>query len=343
MNYNIEDLNPDFRKLTDLLFLSDRMDLDLSNYKNLLKSNQNHYNYFWRVFYNSSKVFWNSDFWNNRLSFLFSLDLKNLKKDISYNFRNKLLNEIKFNKKINIKTNTRLIQFVEFCNIKKKNNLSLYSTKQFLVKNCLYLKRENIFDFIINFVPSVFSSFDEFLEELLKLDYKSYYNLNVVLYLYKKSKSFNTNIFVSMFKSLISKKQSVRNRRDIIYKLLENNEILCIIKDNMNDDLKLKLKKLIDNSSFQEFNYNHLKNIKILISLNKEFADIVIYKYIDTIYARHIFNRKSNSDKLIALINLIPEASAKKVLSYIASKNKMNDIKYVVQKYPKLSSLLAFI
>ena len=35
-----ENLNPKFRNLTDLLFYSDRMDLDLSEYKFLYKENR---------------------------------------------------------------------------------------------------------------------------------------------------------------------------------------------------------------------------------------------------------------------------------------------------------------
>src|SRR5882724_4870297 len=59
MSLNLNEINPKFRQLTDLLLFSDQMDLDLSEYKFLLRSNQTaHYPYFWDRFQKASEIFW---------------------------------------------------------------------------------------------------------------------------------------------------------------------------------------------------------------------------------------------------------------------------------------------
>ena len=81
----LENINPKFRTLVDLLFFSNRMNLDLSDFKSFMKDNHdNHVEYLWDRFQKASQIFWEDglSFWLHRLTFILNLNEKSLTKDV---------------------------------------------------------------------------------------------------------------------------------------------------------------------------------------------------------------------------------------------------------------------
>src|SRR5574339_339490 len=134
MTPSLGKINPKFRNLTDLLFFSDRMDLDLSEYKSLLRENHaEHREYLWSRFQKSSEIFWEqgSQFWNHRLEFLFSLGESSLSADVSTFIEKRMFNLVKMKSTIDIKHDIELQQFYEYCEIKTKRKESLQTVKDY--------------------------------------------------------------------------------------------------------------------------------------------------------------------------------------------------------------------
>ncbi len=88
--FDLDKVDPEFRILADKLFFTDRMDLDLSNFKTLFESNEIHYRYLWDRFTRGVEIFWDESFWINRLDSLLSLESKRLETEIGNYLLNRL-------------------------------------------------------------------------------------------------------------------------------------------------------------------------------------------------------------------------------------------------------------
>ena len=85
MAINNEKISHKFRQLTDLFFYTERKDLDLAEFRELLnRCDSNSSNYFITRFEKATNITWNDvkDYWLHRFLFIVSLEnRKNLFKD----------------------------------------------------------------------------------------------------------------------------------------------------------------------------------------------------------------------------------------------------------------------
>src|SRR5678815_3683561 len=120
MMIQLDKVNPKFRQLTDLLFFSDRMDLDLSEFKQLLKENHDpHFDYLWDRFKKGTEIFWENgeQFWFDRLSFLLSLNEKTLAKYVEDYLQKRMFSTVRAKFSIDIKYDNEYLQFLQFCKV----------------------------------------------------------------------------------------------------------------------------------------------------------------------------------------------------------------------------------
>ena len=133
----LDKINTKFRHLVDLLLFSDRMDLDLGEFSDLLYLNYpSHANYLHDRFRKACDIFWedNKTFWHNRLTFLLSLNNKPISKEIERYVEQRMFAFVKNKRKININYDLEYIQFVCLCDVKYERKESLLSVKNYLTE-----------------------------------------------------------------------------------------------------------------------------------------------------------------------------------------------------------------
>lgn len=335
-------LNPQFRQLTDLLFYSDRMDLDLSNFSFLLQENIEHnLEYLWDRFEKSSQIFWENgkDFWNNRLSFLFNLELPKLNLKISNFLEQKIMNYIHYNNNINIKYSIELQQFIEYCNIKNKRNEPLISFKEFLIKAPDYISCNKLLHIIEYFIPCIFSSVQDYIDNICihsprNFDFLKQFELNGVI--------INKTSLAKIAKELLYERSFNDKNRRSFFSLLKDRDIFNYLKNNYQINHKDRLLSLLQTCHYSEFENSHFINIKNILELDPTIADQVAAIYANKVYVRTSVHKKANVDKLIRLLNKFPIISKKSILRFLSS-NKKSDIKYLQTAFPELKKWTSFI
>jgi len=100
---------------------------------------------------------------------------------------------------------------------------------------------------------------------------------------------------------------------------------------------------LIKDFNFRELESDHLKNFKNLIKIDSSLAEELTIQYANSLYLRIGTHKRANIDRLIRLAKTISEVSAKKILAYLSTNNKVNDIKYLLSSFPELNILAAFV
>ena len=131
----LENIDPKFRNLTDLLFFSDRMDLDLSNYNNLLSLNKkDNIDYLWKNFLRATDIFYENgvSFWKNRLKLIYSLNCKSLTSDVDNYISKRVVHLFKTKKLINKIYDIELQQYLAMCEIGIENGDNKNSYKEYL-------------------------------------------------------------------------------------------------------------------------------------------------------------------------------------------------------------------
>lgn len=344
---DLNKINPKFRILTDLLFFSDRSDLDLSEFKSLLKSNYNvHYNYFWNRLQKSSEIFWGPEFWNNRINFLLSLNDRNFSKKIEKYLENRMWNLIKFKSKLSIKHDIEYIQFLEYCKIRKFKNKSFHKIKEYLIKLPSYVNFKKLIELIESFVPTVFNSFGEYVELLYKsITFTgSHFSIKFLIFAKNNNVNFDYSFLVGLFFSLLKNKKTLKvyKNRSIILEILNDAAIRQQIKKIYKPNHKDLLLKIIKYYSHLDLGEPFFKNIKNLIDLDESLSEPLLDIYASQLFYRFTAHKKANVDKLAKLIKFVPQINARKVLSWLSVNNKNTDIKYFFTIYPELKKLAVF-
>lgn len=346
MTIQLDKINPKFRQLVDLLLFSDRFDLDLSEFKPLLKSNYDfHLEYLQNRFSKSSEIFWENglDFWHNRLSFLLSLHDKSITKYLEDNLQNRMTTIVKFRPSIDVKYDIEFIQFLALCQIKhaKKENLS--NVKTFLVDLPSHLNTEKLIYVIKCFIPIVFTDFSEYTEAISKKITSSTRNFDLLLALEKQGVQFDRTPVVNLARDIIvERSHNDKNCRAFLY-LINDSDIRSQLKSIYNSGYKTKLLHLLEACDYKMIEEYHLRNVKNIVDLDPTIADELAIIYADKLYARYTGHKKANADRLIRILKEVNQISCKKVLAYLSANNKMSDIKYVLSAFPELRKLAAFV
>lgn len=342
----LDKVNSKFREQVDLLFFSDRMDLDLSNFKSLLKENYDaHFTYVWDRFKKSSEIAWEigSEFWNNRLSFLFSLNEKTISKYIEEYLEKRMFALIRSKHELNIKYDIEYLQFLELCKIKHYKKETLLSVKNYLTEMPAYIKLDKLINIVNAFIPYVFSDIDEFTQILIKKIIVSSRNFDLLMELESQGVKFNKKPIVQLAKDILNEKKATIKHRRAFFTLINNQYILFNLKKEYSSYHKENLIYLIESCDYEIIEEFHLRNIINVIKLDPTITDDVATIYADKLYARNAGHKRSNADRLIKLLKRVPEISPKRILVYLSSNNKMSDIKYILESFPELKKLSAFV
>lgn len=346
MPFQLDKINPKFRQLTDLLFFSDRIDLDLIEFKNLLKENiAIHFEYFWDRFRKCSEMFWENgeQFWSHRLSFLLSLNEKNIIDNLYPYLERRMALLMRSQSAISIKHNVEYLQFVEFCKIKASKKENIFYIKNFLIDMPSHVNTITIINVINSLIPFVFSDYNEYTEAISKKITHSSRNFDLLIALEKNGLKFNRAPMVKLVKELILERVLNDKNRRSFFTLINDEEILSLLKKDYNKSFKKKLITLLNSCDYSMIEEYHLRNIKNIINLDPTIADELASIYADKLYIRGTGHKKANADRLIRMLRIFPQISSRKILAYLSSNNKMSDIKYILTSFPELKKLAVFV
>jgi len=343
---DLSKVDPKFRLLTDLLFYTDNFNIDNKEFVKLLRSNYNyHKDYFTYRFSTSSEIFWNKEIWRKRLSFILNINDAKFNSSIEKIIEKNFFNLIKIKNKINHNHDVELIIFLEYCYLKKTiKNDNLLTIKNRLLTLPLYTKFEKIIHIITYLVPTVFSSFDEYANLIYKSSNKNPRNIDFILSLKKDNIIFNEDLIAKVFYKIIKSKYIPNAKlRKVMFKTLEYENILNIIKKDFSKENKEILCEILPCCNFTEYEDFHFKNVKNLLKLDESLADIIIQEYLSQIFLMETLHKKSKFDKIIKLLKNCDKISNKKILMWLSSNKKTNEIKYLIDYYPDLKKLAVFV
>lgn len=346
MTLELDKVNPEFRQLTDLLLFSDRMDLDLSEYKRLLRENHDpHFNYLWDRFKRASEIFWQEGekFWNSRLSFFLSLNDKVLTKYIEEHLEKRMFGLVRSKHTLDPKYDLAYLQYVEFCHVKFDRKESLASVKQYLTEMPQHLNAEKIIKIVSSFIPIVFSNIDEYVEVITKKITQSARHFDLLQALEQQGIGFDKGPITKLALEIITERKYNDKNRRAFFAILNDNVVRSGLKNLYNSSHRDKLLEFLESCDYQMIEDHHLRNIKNIVDLDASVADDIAIIYADKLYHRNTGHKKANADRLIRLMKMIPQVTPKKILAYLSSNNKMSDIKYVLSAFPDLRKLAAFV
>lgn len=346
MAIQLDKINPKFRQLTDLLFFTDRADLDLSEYKSLLKENyEPHFSYVWDRFRKSSEIFWENgeQFWSHRLSFLLSLNEKTLTKNIEEHLEKRMVQSVRLKHSVNIKYDIEYLQFLEFCKIKHDRKENLNSVKVYLTEMPSHLGVDKLINIVNSFIPIVFKDMNEYVEAVTKRITQSARSFDLLAELEKQGVKFDKGPVVSLARDIVLERAHNEKNQRAFFTIINDAGIRDAIKKDYDAPYRERLLDLLQSCDYQMIEEQHLRNIKNIVELDETVADELAIIYADKLYARSTGHKKANADRLIRLLKMVPQVTPKKILAYLSSNNKMSDIKYVLSAFPDLRKLAAFV
>lgn len=342
---DLSKIDPKFRLLTDLLFFSDRKDIDHVEFLSLLKSNYNHhYNYFLYRFSSSCEIFWDKDTWKNRFEFILDLQDASFINKIELLLEKRFLNLLKNKKNLNIDYDIEYIQFYQFCVIKKEKNKDLSSLKNKFLNLPANTNIKKLDILINSFVPIIFSSKEEYINLLYKNAILNKKNIDFILCLENIDINFNKKTLAPIFLKILRNKGIPSfKERVLMFKLIEDPQIINDLKNDLTDKDKDLIIDLLGSCNSTEFEKFHYKNVKNIIKLDDRLIDFVMSEYLSQIMVQETNHKKAKIDKILKLLKSCKEISPKKVLKWLSSEKRTNEIKYLVSYYPDLKKLVAFV
>jgi hypothetical protein len=340
-DYNLSKVDPEFRKTVDFLFFTDRSDIDLSLFKDLLKSNYN-FQYFEDRFNKSCEIFWDTNFWYNRIKLLLLTNNKRVIKLLSNKIEKNFLLSITSKLKLDHKNDNKFIQYIEYCKVKKDYDINLSSSINNFINICSNADAKKSLILCKLIVPILFNSYDDYIKYLLLNNKLNSVNLNPINLLIKDGADLNLNLINDFALSLLPNYKSARERR-ILFTLLTFNGVIEFLQQKIDDNNRSLLLRNIMSSLYEDISENHFFRIKSLLRLDPTLIDDISVIFLEKVYTRYTYHKKSNIDKICKFIKTFPEASNKKILSWLSLNGKNKDIKYLMKVYPELNKLALFV
>lgn len=345
MTIQLDRINPKFRHITDLLLFSNRTDVDMSNYKRLLRESPRHFEYLWDRFERACEIYWEDgeQFWRDRLSLLLAVNDKNLSKYIESHLETRMFEAVRNNPSVDIAYDNEFLQYVAFCKAKYARNESLLHVREYLIGLPSQISTQKLISVVNAFVPFIFGDLNEYVEITLRKVTQSARHFELLLSLEEYGLTFDRHPIAQLVKDiLIFRVHSDKNRR-AFFSIINDPKVMAIFKGKYDVICRSKLLELLRLCDYCVLEDGHLRNFKNLIELDPTLADEVAAIYADKLYLRTFGHKRANADKLIRLLKNVPQVSPKKMLAYLASNNKMTDIKYILSSFPELKRLAAFV
>lgn len=340
----LEKIDPQFRIITDQLFFTDRMDLDLSNYLDLLNSNEEHLPYLWDRLHRSMEIFWEASFWENRFDFLLTLNhpkkiTEALDSYLISHFRHLITSQLNANPKHdNVYQQT--IAWIK-AKLLHKEDLKLISN--LLLEMPYFVSAHRVFPIVNNFIPYLFADINEYVAIISKQIGQSARSFEVLRHLEGQGLPIDKAPMFKLVDNLLFKRTPNRKNRRAFFMLISDPPVMSHLKDNYKPENRDRLLELISRCDYQELEEQHLRNLKSLLELDESIADDLINVYADRLYSRGTGHKKANIMRLIRACKTYSQFSPKKILVYLSVNNKMSDVKYLLSAFPDLKTLALFV
>jgi hypothetical protein len=343
MIQGLDQVNPQFRHLTDILLFTDRTDEDWSNYRNLLESNGGNLLYLLDTFLSSIRVFWSEEFWTQRLDFLLSLQNPRLQQVIDFHMEARFRGLVRGCGSPSAKLHNEYMQFIALCKVKSWRKESLSSAKKFLLELPNTVAVGNLLDIVNHFIPTVYVSLDDYGDSLSREVLHSVRAFDMLETLEKQGIPVNRELIHKVAKDLFFGRSLNRKNRNSLFNMMKNGSVRDTIKSAYKEEHRPRLMELIDQCDFREIEHEHMINIKSILDIDCTIADQLLVIYADKLHTRGAGSKKANIDRIVRVLKTFPQCSPKKVLAYLSNNNRMSDIKYLMRAFPDLRKLAAFI
>ncbi len=335
-------LNSEFKNKTDLLFFSNRLDLDLSNYKSLFELDSRNADYLLDRFFKGLEIFWdNLDvIWFQRFSIILSLSSPAITRTVERWVSKRMCALLR--KKIEVKQSSiEFIQYLELCKVKWNRKDSLSEARNYLLELPDSIKPEQVILVIQSFIPYVFKDINEYIAYLCKRVIYSTRNLIILKELRSKGFNFNIELLKNRLDLILDSDACIKMSKAFVALLYEE-EIVLYLKSKPDLDLP-KIMDLLDYCSFKELEENNYYIFETLSKLDSEFISHLLEEYINALMSRGNKHLKSNANKIAKLTRTVPIFLAKDTFRYLVSINQLNYVKALTIHFPEFKGLIPFI
>lgn len=339
---NFEKVDQKFKLLTDLLLFSSN-DINADEYKQLfLLNNDENFKYFWDRFVKSLNISFDSKHWNSRFSFLFSLKIKKINHEIKSLLERRVRTLLGFKLKPDPKYDNEFLQFLELCRVLP--NESLNSFKKYFISFSAQTQNDKYVYLLNKLIPFVFLSIDEFIQDFCKRKYIDILSYEKILNFNKLGISFDKKPLIKYSKFMLENCSFDHNSRTTFYQMISDPEVFDGLKLEYDSSKNRKnLLFFIKRISFYESERWNYKNIKNIIELDPSIVDEVVAHYAQMVYDAGYNHKMASVDKLISLINFVPQISIKNILLWMSKSGHTGDIKYIISKFPEFKGLSMFV
>lgn len=340
---NVLDLDSSFRNTTDLLFFSNRLDLNLSNYNNLLKTSNSHTQYLIDRFYKGAEIYWDnlSDLWNQRLSLLFSLNNSNIQQLVERHINKRMCTLLR--KKQSVCSNDiEYIQYLEMCKVKWARKESLSFARNYLLSLPDSIKPEQIILIIKSFIPYVFKNLSEYSNWLCKRVIFSTKNLLILNYLNSIGVENDFSLLDEKIDLILKSPPNPKLSKAFIA-LLREEHVVKNLQSKINVKTIPKIIDLLAEVSYKELETDNYYIFRVLTKLDPRLIVPLTENYVMNLLLRGNKHLTSNCKKMGNLNKAVPACSSKVIFKYIVSLDKIGYIKSLCCIFPEYKDLLAFV
>jgi hypothetical protein len=332
-----------FRLMADKLFFTDNTDLDLSNFKSLFESNEFHYNYLLDRFHRSLEIFWDENFWIDRLDTLLSLNSKRLDSEVGQILLSRFKRMIDIRINPTPKIDSEFVQFNAWTKVRVARKEEIISIRDFFTNLVYTVKVGKLTNIIGHFIPHLFQNMEEYLCLLGKRVAESARSFEVLQQLEGQGITIDKAPLFKLSKNLLLKRALNKPNKRSLFVLMSDPAIMDHLKSEYSSNDRGRLIAIIKSCEHKDIEENHLRNVKNLLELDPSIADELFVIYANKLWARGTGNRGANVKKLVRLCKTFPIFSPKKALVYLSTTGKMADIKTLITAFPELKTLAPFI
>ncbi len=338
-------LNSEFRNKTDLLFFTNRLDLDVKNYKDLFWLDvENNSQYILDRFYKGSEIFWDvgaEALWNNRFNVLLELESILVTKAIEKFVNKRLVSLFRTKQDLSIKNYTEFIQYLEFTKIKHIRKENLSQVRNYLLELPNSFKVEKVIELVKEFTPFIFKDMSDFASQLCKKIIHSPKNLLILKELEKLGINYNRQLLVDCFDLALAKPTTHKTAKAFMA-LMEEKEVISHFK-TLKPFPGAKIDELMFELAFKDFEHNKYIVFNNLTQDYEELVEPLLELYVDKLILRGSRYLKSNCNRCARLCQALPCFEPKMVFHYFSSLNKLDYIREFSNLYPALKQYIPFL
>lgn len=341
----LEKIHPKFRQLTDLIFLSERTDINLSNYKSLLKLNQKHHlEYLFSQFEKSSGIFWENSpkLWAFRLSVIFSLKEKALTEKVKSYIERRFLHLLIVKSSPDPKYDNEFSQFIEYCKYHRNRRDSFNPIKEVYLKAIPTSSLEKIIKTTKHLTPYLFKDMNDFGSFIASHALSEWRFLPILKELKNHGHKYNSKLIFNRIKTVLFEGSSEANSNAIAYAILDD-DLRLALKTEYKPIYKDKFLKFVEGCDLNLLEEKWLRNTINIIDIAPALSEDIAKIYINKLYQKNFGNKQAHSDRVVRLLTKCPQVSPKKVFVHLSNMGKLFDIKLLLRSFPELKKLLAFV